>query len=80
MDKAKAIKTKPGYINVMYEVLPLQGKSVIGVPVSADRQDFARTPFDGDDIGLSNVILVINSFNDQICMDFVNSKPLVIVE
>ena len=51
VDEAIAIKAKPGYVLIMYEVLSFEMKFVAFIPVPSDCQNFAGALFDRDDVG-----------------------------
>ena len=78
MDQSKTIKAKPGHINIVDEVLTLEGEWVALFVVSTDCQHFAASTLNGDNVWASNLIVVINAFNKKVSVNFINRVPIIV--
>ena len=62
----------------MDEVLAFEREWVTLLVVPTDRQHFAATTLDGYNVWTSNLIVVINTFNKKISVDFVNCVAVIV--
>jgi len=78
MYEAKPIKPKSRYIYIVNEVLTLESKGVSLFVIPTNRQHFATTTLNGDNVWTSNPIVVIDTLNNEVSVDLIDSVAVII--